>query len=477
MNPAQLIAGLAKKGLSPKQIQVFLNKAPGLVSKAKLAIPKKSVKGAQNHIDNLIKASGLKPGKTASKLTPEQAKKLAQHKALNASTPRPQRSGKVGGSNNKKAPVRQWLDGVRWGQVEDAAVRGVSSVAEGSGIDPDSKAGKALQGAATAGAVGLSVVQGARGKGSTGLSTKGGLSRAQAGRRAARGQTQSQKGGQTPNPRKNNPERVARQSQRRAERKGTKNKNAGRAEYIAGQRVVKEVSKDLTERATSDQVLPHVEPKGPGKQTIDQRVDNALAIKPTDNLALKGAKVAGRTGVILGEATGVPDAARGLAESSIATAKSQARLDQSVARQQAPFSEAASRVANPQLSAADRLGAAGDAVKAYPGALLGAVQSPGQTITGGIKAVQQMANPAAQNKQAAEQRPLGAKAKLNGKDVFWGGTAYGWQSPESFKMIEESVQKSNTPTNGSFQQNGLGQVVQGLGQVLGGLGLSIPTGK
>lgn len=332
MNPASLIAGLAKKGLSPAQIQLFLSKAPGLLSKAGLSIPTKGAKGAINQIDNLIQAVGIKPSGSATKLTADQAKKLAQHKALNATTPRPTKAGKTSSRPRKQTPTKQWLDGVRWGQVEDAAVRGTSAVAESAGVDPDSTTGKALAGAATAGAVGLSIAQTARGRGSTGLSTRGGLSPQQAARRSARAQTQSQRGGQTPNPRKNNPERVARQSQTRAERKGGKNKNSNRTEYIAGQRAVKEVQKDLTERATSDQVLGQVGPKGPKQQTVDQRVDNALAIKPTDNLAQKGAKVAGRGAVIAGEATGIPDAVRTFQDPEM-----RRRFNETSAKVQAPF--------------------------------------------------------------------------------------------------------------------------------------------
>ena len=36
-----------------------------------------------------------------------------------------------------------------------------------------------------------------------------------------------------------------------------------------------------------------------------------------------------------------------------------------------------------------------------------------------------------------ENRPIGSKATLNGKDVFWSGQNYGWQSQESFNKLKE----------------------------------------
>ena len=36
-----------------------------------------------------------------------------------------------------------------------------------------------------------------------------------------------------------------------------------------------------------------------------------------------------------------------------------------------------------------------------------------------------------------ENRPIGSKATLNGKDVFWSGQNYGWQSQESFDKLKE----------------------------------------
>lgn len=36
-----------------------------------------------------------------------------------------------------------------------------------------------------------------------------------------------------------------------------------------------------------------------------------------------------------------------------------------------------------------------------------------------------------------ENRPIGSKATLNGKDVFWSGQNYGWQSEESFNKLKE----------------------------------------
>ena len=43
----------------------------------------------------------------------------------------------------------------------------------------------------------------------------------------------------------------------------------------------------------------------------------------------------------------------------------------------------------------------------------------------------------AKGKTTDENRPIGSKATLNGKDVFWSGQNYGWQSQESFDKLKE----------------------------------------
>ena len=43
----------------------------------------------------------------------------------------------------------------------------------------------------------------------------------------------------------------------------------------------------------------------------------------------------------------------------------------------------------------------------------------------------------AKGKTTDENRPIGSKATLNGKDVFWSGQNYGWQSQESFNKLKE----------------------------------------
>ena len=44
---------------------------------------------------------------------------------------------------------------------------------------------------------------------------------------------------------------------------------------------------------------------------------------------------------------------------------------------------------------------------------------------------------AAKGETTDENRPIGSKATLNGKDVFWSGQNYGWQSQESFNKLKE----------------------------------------
>ena len=36
-----------------------------------------------------------------------------------------------------------------------------------------------------------------------------------------------------------------------------------------------------------------------------------------------------------------------------------------------------------------------------------------------------------------ENRPIGSQATLNGKEVFWSGQNYGWQSQESYNKLKE----------------------------------------
>jgi len=43
----------------------------------------------------------------------------------------------------------------------------------------------------------------------------------------------------------------------------------------------------------------------------------------------------------------------------------------------------------------------------------------------------------AKGKTTDENRPIGSKATLNGKDVFWSGQNYGWQSQESFDKLKK----------------------------------------
>ena len=43
----------------------------------------------------------------------------------------------------------------------------------------------------------------------------------------------------------------------------------------------------------------------------------------------------------------------------------------------------------------------------------------------------------AKSEATDENRPIGSKATLNGKDVFWSGQNYGWQSQESFNKLKK----------------------------------------
>jgi hypothetical protein len=412
----QAIVKLAQRGLSQPQIQKFLVEAPRFAAR--------SAKGAGAAVDDVIKQIGIKPAnKGVTNLTKKQLEKLANHKNLKPQGSQPaSRSGNTSSRPTKQTPTGQWLDGLRWGQVEDVAVRGTVQALENAGVDSDSAIGQAAQVLATGASAGLGVVQAARGRGSTGLSTNGGLTRGQAARRVARGETQSARGGQTPNPRRNNPDRVARQSQRRAELKAIKRdihgnplpvatpvggrNGSGRAAFIAGNRAVKGAAADLGERIAVDPVVGAVKSE-PGKMSIDQKVQNALTIKKGDSAAVKTAKGLGQSMVIMGEATGIPDGIRGMQN---------------------------------------------------------------------INAQADLARQHIQKKREAQQRKFGQSATLNGDKVLWAGTAFGWVEPDEFNMIKESVIEAGTPTSGGVYRTpnspqgmeAFGQMIQQTGQEIWG---------